>query len=56
MTAHAMSGDRERCLAADMDGYIAKPVHKAELLAAINRVIGDAAGNQSSDGQQAAAI
>ena len=37
MTAHAMKGDRERCLAAGMDGYIAKPIRPAELLAQIER-------------------
>jgi signal transduction histidine kinase/ActR/RegA family two-component response regulator len=35
MTAHAMAGDRERCLDAGMDGYIAKPIHPGELMALI---------------------
>ncbi len=36
MTAHAMKGDRERFLAAGMDGYVAKPVRDEELWAAID--------------------
>ena len=39
LTAHAMQGDRERCLAGGMDGYIAKPIHAAELFQVIEQVI-----------------
>jgi GAF domain-containing protein/DNA-binding response OmpR family regulator len=37
MTAEAMSGDRERCLAAGMNDYLAKPIRPEELVAAIKR-------------------
>ncbi|HXT24755.1 MAG TPA: response regulator [Candidatus Eisenbacteria bacterium] len=40
MTAHAMKGDRERCLRAGMDGYVAKPIRSAELENAIGEVLG----------------
>ena len=39
MTAHAMNRDRERCLEAGMDAYIAKPVRPAELYRAIEEML-----------------
>ncbi len=35
MTAHAMDGDRERCLESGMDAYISKPVHPSHLLSLV---------------------
>jgi signal transduction histidine kinase/CheY-like chemotaxis protein len=37
MTAHAMTGDREKCLQAGMNGYISKPVQPAHLIATVER-------------------
>jgi CheY-like chemotaxis protein/HPt (histidine-containing phosphotransfer) domain-containing protein len=40
MTAQAMKGDRERCMAAGMDDYVSKPIRPRELFAAIRRTLG----------------
>jgi signal transduction histidine kinase/CheY-like chemotaxis protein len=53
MTAHAMRGDRERCLAAGMDGYIAKPIHADELYAVVEQT---AAGAGASAGREEEAV
>jgi PAS domain S-box-containing protein len=37
LTAHAMTGDRERCVAAGMDAYLPKPVRPADLVEAVER-------------------
>jgi signal transduction histidine kinase/DNA-binding response OmpR family regulator len=46
MTAHAMNGDRERCLQAGMNAYISKPVQPAHLVATIERQL--ASGDRHS--------
>jgi CheY-like chemotaxis protein len=47
MTAHAMKGDRERCLQVGMDGYISKPLQPSELFEAVEGLA--AAGAPSSE-------
>ena len=53
MTAHAMNGAAERCLAAGMDDYIAKPVRRAQLIEALRRWIGPPSDLTSAAGQSA---
>jgi PAS domain S-box-containing protein len=48
MTAHAMAGDRERCLAGGMDAYVSKPLRPDDLIATIDHVcISGSAADQS---------
>ncbi len=49
MTANAMQGDRELCLAAGMDDYVAKPIRVEELVAALERC-----GQLEADDERAA--
>jgi signal transduction histidine kinase/DNA-binding response OmpR family regulator len=49
MTAHAIKGDEEKCIAAGMDGYVSKPIRTAELFSVIERMLA-ARGGEAADG------
>ncbi len=49
LTAHALTGDRERCLKAGMDGYISKPFQMADLQAAIREHCPQNAGDVTTE-------
>jgi hypothetical protein len=41
MTAHAMNGDRDKCLAAGMDAYVPKPIRSSDLIEIMNKLLAD---------------
>jgi signal transduction histidine kinase/DNA-binding response OmpR family regulator len=48
MTAHALVGDQERCIAAGMDGYVSKPIRTSELFAVIERMLNAKSNSESA--------
>jgi CheY-like chemotaxis protein/HPt (histidine-containing phosphotransfer) domain-containing protein len=56
MTAHAMSGDRDRCLAAGMDGYLAKPIEPGMLFAAVEQPLPTAAAPSTGAARELPAV
>jgi two-component system sensor histidine kinase/response regulator len=56
MTANAMQGDEESCLAAGMDGYVSKPIRSVELFAAIENVLARLGANQRKEERAGEAV
>jgi PAS domain S-box-containing protein len=52
LTAHAIKGDLERCLAAGMDAYVSKPIRATEFYELINRLVSASRERESEDGEE----
>ena len=51
VTANALQGERQRCLAAGMDDYLSKPIRGADLFPAIARLVGDRARAEAAQAE-----
>jgi len=51
MTAHAMKGDREKCLAAGMDGYVSNPIKAEKFFAVIEKIAGKSQNKRGKEGK-----
>lgn len=49
LTAHAITGDRERCLAQDMDDYLSKPFRQSQLIAVVQRWVSQSGSPPSNE-------
>ena len=56
MTAHALKGDRERCLEAGMDEYVSKPIHAKRLLETIESALQAQAQKRHGGGVSATSV
>ena len=56
MTAHAMKGDRELCIEAGMDGYVAKPLRPSDLFRAMASVLGGGERGPAEAGRAEASV
>ena len=56
LTAHTVKGDEERCLAAGMDGYLAKPIRTPELDSLLDSFIARKNGGEDEKGSAEEAV